>query len=517
VDLLPAACSIFAVLFPSILHRLTVAVVADTLRTTLLHPVAFEPADLPIIIRAVTSSATDDDNYQRLEFLGDCILKFVASVHLMSHKLKWPESLLTGKKGKIVSNGFLARASMAAGLDKFVITKRFTGAKWSPRYSRDLLAETEPMPTVEQSSKLIADVIESLIGASYTIGGFDKAFLCIKTLLPLEPWTPVPVANTTLHEAAPADATPVNLSILEGLVGHTFRKKTLLLEALTHGSFQGASTQTHSSYERLEFLGDAVLDYIISKRLYAHEPPLSHQKMHGIRTAMVNASFLAFRMFETTIPEETTNKTTMQPEVQHRALWQFLRSGDNALNASRDIALRQHEQAREQIIAGLSNDARFPWHLLALTDAPKFLSDIVESVIGAVYIDSHGDISACEVFVRRLGILDCLERIFRDRVDCFHPKERLNLLVVEKKVKYVRVTAGEEAGVGRDKKYRCQVKVNGENVGGIVEGLKRLQAETIAAWEVGAILEGRDDAVKEDASSDEFFDAGEGGGVMLDG
>ncbi|KAF2829875.1 dicer-like protein 2 [Ophiobolus disseminans] len=513
VDELPASVSIFALLFPSILHRLTIALIAETLRATLLAPVSFDVTDIPLIVRAITSSATEDDNYQRLEFLGDCILKFIASVHLMSHKLKWPESLLTGKKGRIVSNGFLARASIAAGLDKFVITKRFTCAKWSPRYSRDMLLETEDTPTVERSSKLIADVIESLIGASYTVGGFDKALHCIQTLLPLEPWTPVPVANTVLYEAALADATPINFTTLENLIGHNFHKKMLLLEALTHGSFQGANTQTHSSYERLEFLGDAVLDYIISKRLYAHEPPLSHQKMHGIRTAMVNASFLAFRMFETTLPEETTDKSTLHADVQQRALWQFLRSSEPALNVSRDIALRQHNLVREKINDGVLHDARFPWHLFAQTDPPKFLSDIVESVIGAIYIDSHGDISACEVFVRRLGILDCLERIFRDSVDCLHPKERINHLVMQKKMKYVRVHGSEEAGTRGNNRYRCQVKVGGEDVGGVVEGLKRLQAETIAAWKVVTIFENRADGATEDASEDEFYDTE--GGVML--
>jgi dsRNA-specific ribonuclease len=516
VDELPASYSIFALLFPSILHILTTAVVAETLRTTLLSPVAFDSSNIPLIVRAITSSAAEDDNYQRLEFLGDCILKFIASVHLMSHKLKWPESLLTGKKGKIISNGFLARASIAAGLDRFVITKRFTGAKWSPRYTRDLLAKTEPVSKVERSSKLIADVVESLIGASYTVGGLDKAFMCIQTLLPLEPWTSVPVATTVLHDAAPADASSINLGVLESLVGRTFDKKTLLLEALTHGSFQGASTQSHSSYERLEFLGDAVLDYIISKRLYAHEPPLSHQKMHGIRTAMVNASFLAFRMFETTFPEEITNKTTMQTEVQHRALWQFLRSGHTALNVGRDIALHHHKLARNKIIEGLCNDTRFPWHLFALTDPPKFLSDIVESVIGAIFVDSRGDISACEVYVRRLGILDCFERILSDSVDCLHPKERLNHLGMQKKIKYLRVMDSDGADVGGDKRYSCQVKLGGEDVGGIVEGLKRLQAETIAAWKAITILESRNDVIIEGTSEDEFFDADEGGGVMLE-
>ncbi|EAT85008.2 hypothetical protein SNOG_07542 [Parastagonospora nodorum SN15] len=515
VDPVPAPYSVFALLLPSILHRFGMAIIAETLRTTLLGPVALDSAHSLLLTRALKSSAADgNDNYQRLEFLGDCILKFIATVHLMAANPKWPESHLTAKKGRIVSNGFLARATIAAGLDRFMITKSFTGAKWAPRYAGDLLAETGPAVKEERSSKLIADIIESLIGACYTVGGFEKAVLCVQTLLPLEPWISVPAANSILHEAAPAEADLMGLDVLETLIGYTFKKKPLLLEALTHASFSGP--HVHCSYERLEFLGDAVLDYIISKRLHAHSPELSHQKMHAIRTATVNASFLAFRLFETTIDEETINKTSMRPESQKRAIWQFLRSGSPSLNANRDNALRQHEQVRDEIIIGLNEAARFPWHLFALTDPPKFLSDMVESVIGAVYIDSLGDILTCEAIVRRLGILDCLDHILCNGVDCLHPKERLGHLAVDKGVQYARVGMNTEPNEG-DKMYKCQVKVGGEDVGDVAEGLKRLNAETVAAWKAVGVLESRKDSAIEIVSDvEEFFDADDGGGISLD-
>ncbi|KAH3946055.1 Dicer-like protein 2 [Parastagonospora nodorum] len=515
VDPVPAPYSVFALLLPSILHRFGMAIIAETLRTTLLGPVALDSAHSLLLTRALKSSAADgNDNYQRLEFLGDCILKFIATVHLMAANPKWPESHLTAKKGRIVSNGFLARATIAAGLDRFMITKSFTGAKWAPRYAGDLLAETGPAVKEERSSKLIADIIESLIGACYTVGGFEKAVLCVQTLLPLEPWISVPAANSILHEAAPAEADLMGLDVLETLIGYTFKKKPLLLEALTHASFSGP--HVHCSYERLEFLGDAVLDYIISKRLHAHSPELSHQKMHAIRTATVNASFLAFRLFETTIDEETINKTSMRPESQKRAIWQFLRSGSPSLNANRDSALRQHEQVRDEIIIGLNEAARFPWHLFALTDPPKFLSDMVESVIGAVYIDSLGDILTCEAIVRRLGILDCLDHILCNGVDCLHPKERLGHLAVDKGVQYARVGVNTEPNEG-DKMYKCQVKVGGEDVGDVAEGLKRLNAETVAAWKAVGVLESRKDSAIEIVSDvEEFFDADDGGGISLD-
>lgn len=512
VEKLPTTYATFALLFPCILHKLEVGIVAEILMDTLMKPLAFDAIHLPVIIRALTSSQTNDDDYQRLEFLGDCILKFIASLHLMADNLSWPESFLTAKKGKVVSNGFLARATLAAGLDKFVFTKGFTGAKWAPKYVSNLLAPTDAPPKELRSSKLIADVIESLIGASYVVGGFDKAFACIKTLLPLEPWTPIPSANASLFGAAPGDTNIMNFGTLETLIGHSFTKKTLLLEALTHASYTGPNA--HCSYERLEFLGDAVLDYLISKRLYAHEPPLSHQKMHAIRTALVNASFLAFRMFETKVDEEMTNKTTIQPELQERALWQFLRFSSPAIISNREAALAQHAQAKSQILEALERDVRYPWHCFALIDAPKFLSDIVESVIGAIYIDTKGSIATCEMFVRRLGIIDCLEHILKAEVDCLHPKERLGHLAGDKTVKYERITNDGEANVGI---YKCQVKVGEETVGGVVQGLKRLNAETIAACEACAILESGVDVIMECSDDeDDFWDAEDGGGVRLE-
>ena len=275
VEVLPGSFSIFALLFPSILWKCEVSMLINTLRTSLLSPVSFQVTELPLLTQALTSSAASaENNYQRLEFLGDCILKFIASVHLMAANLTWPESYLTGKKGKIVSNGFLARATMKAGLDKFIMTKLFTGAKWKLRYAGDILSPQAPDKDIFRSSKLLADVIESLIGASYVKGGFPDAFLCVQTLLPMEAWTPIPEANTVLFNAAPTDISPKNLSTLEKLIGYTFSKKMLLLEALTHASYTGPNA--HCSYERLEFLGDAVLDYIVSIRLFEHKPKLPH-------------------------------------------------------------------------------------------------------------------------------------------------------------------------------------------------------------------------------------------------
>jgi dsRNA-specific ribonuclease len=519
VSNMPASYSLSALFAPSILRKYEIYMVADTLRTTILKPLGLDTLHLSLLVRAITSSdAGEEVDYQREEFLGDCILKFISSLHLTAAHLIAPESWLTRKKAKVVSNGFLARAALLACLDKFVITKRFTGSKWIPRYASDILNQKEPSkPPQQRSSKVLADVVESLIGISYVIGGLEKAYICVRTLLPLEPWIPITEANHILFDDAPHEYEPSNLGNLKTLVGYAFTKKLLLLEALTHASYNYAGLNTNiKSYDRLEFFGDALLDYIISKRLYNHTPDLSHQKMHAIRTTMVNAAFLAFRMLETTVAVSRTDKSTFEEIPEHRALWQFLRHSSLQIVAARDAALMRHKASRKDILIALRTDSKFPWHLLSLIDAPKIFSDIVESVIGAIYVDSHGSIESCEIFVRNLGIFDCLERVLHDEVDCLHPKERLGHLAIGKDVQYVKVVDGEEKKVIEGTKVcKIQIKIGGENVGVPVKGSNRLNAETIAAWKAVRAIERVhsvgmvDSRVNVGESEDEWYDAEE--------
>jgi hypothetical protein len=231
---------------------------------------------------------------------------------------------------------------------------------------------------------------------------------------------------------------------------------------------------------------------------------------------MVNASFLTFRMFETTLLEPAPFTPGAPPDTVQRAIWQFMRHSSPQLLGPRDVAISQHKEARDQITEALQKDTRFPWHLLSLTDAPKFLSDLVESVIGGIYIDSQGSFEACEMFVRKLGILDALERILRDGVDCLHPKERLGHLAVERSVQYVKL---EEKSMGTENGktvYKCQVKVGGSEIGAPVQGVKKLNAETIAAWKACKILEGQGDVDMVMSSDEDWYDADEDGGIQLD-
>lgn len=75
---------------------------------------------------------------------------------------------------------------------------------------------------------------------------------------------------------------------LQNIIGYRFRDENLLREALTHSSFANEKkTGQMVSNERLEFLGDAVLEIVISEVLFKSEPVMSEGEMTRIRAGIV--------------------------------------------------------------------------------------------------------------------------------------------------------------------------------------------------------------------------------------
>ena len=63
----------------------------------------------------------------------------------------------------------------------------------------------------------------------------------------------------------------LNLEEFERKIAYTFSDKNLLILALTHSSYANETKKgSHENNERLEFLGDAVLDMVVSEYMYRH-------------------------------------------------------------------------------------------------------------------------------------------------------------------------------------------------------------------------------------------------------
>ena len=493
IDRLPLPYARFAAFVPSILHRIGLRLTGARLCTTLLAPVHFK--DVELVITAITTSAAQEPtNYQRQEYLGDSVLKFLTSLTLVSEHLRWHEGILSHAKDHIVSNASLAKAALSTGLDSFIQTKTFTGSKWRPFYVSELLECPTGEPR-ELSTKTLADVVEALIGAAFLGEGFDEAMNVLKIFLPRVPWASVRDRNDTLFSAAEQIPIryPSHYAQLEDLIGYSFTLKSLLLEALTDSSFVGSNVST--SYERLEFLGDVCLDIIVSATSFSHSPPIPTHGLHLIRTAVVNAHFLAFTCLTLSISAPRNNivrgskpsEISLSETFVHQHIWSFLRHASPAIRKAQQDCIKRYEVLKAPILEALEHGTRIPWALLTRLDAPKFFSDIIESIIGAIYIDSHGSLAACEAFLEKLEVMGYLRRLLDGGVVLYHPKEELGKLADTEKVTYeiFREDGGNGAG---EKRLGCRVLIGEREVVRVGDGSNQLEVETRAAEEAVRML-----------------------------
>jgi ribonuclease III len=85
----------------------------------------------------------------------------------------------------------------------------------------------------------------------------------------------------------------IDLDSLENKIGYKFKNRDFLLKALTHRSYLNENPEWHLDHnERLEFLGDAVLELVVTEYLYNNYPN-PEGEMTNWRAALVNANMLA--------------------------------------------------------------------------------------------------------------------------------------------------------------------------------------------------------------------------------
>jgi len=96
-----------------------------------------------------------------------------------------------------------------------------------------------------------------------------------------------PKAQSPAGEKHPAAAA------VEQITGLVFSNPGLVVRALTHSSYTNETPGEGENYERLEFLGDAVLDYLAAYWLYQHFPELPEGDLTRMRSALVRTETLA--------------------------------------------------------------------------------------------------------------------------------------------------------------------------------------------------------------------------------
>ncbi|MEK7521388.1 MAG: ribonuclease III [Patescibacteria group bacterium] len=80
---------------------------------------------------------------------------------------------------------------------------------------------------------------------------------------------------------------------IEKKIGITFKNKEFLHRAFVHRSFLNEKRDEKESNERLEFLGDAVLEFLVSNHIFAHFPNQDEGHLTALRSKLVNTTSLA--------------------------------------------------------------------------------------------------------------------------------------------------------------------------------------------------------------------------------
>ncbi|CAK7275213.1 Dicer-like protein 2 [Sporothrix epigloea] len=474
VDDLPAAYVQFGAILPSLTSVLEVSLVAvELLSSTRLSELPIR--DVSLVATAISATAARlPTNYEHLEFKGDSILKVLATVNCAAQNPNVPEGHLSLYKDRLVANSRLSRAALELGLDRFIVTKQWSLKQWK-RYCDSLAEnmssnakteakgnlkdaqatagaavappETKKAPPPEMSTKTLADVVEALIGACYVDGGMTQALQCISLFLPDAKWLSLNTCREMLFEAAPDKPACEPPPGLEELIGHTFAKKSLLIEAITHASLP--SNLEGACMERIEFIGDAILDHVIVQTLASVQPALAHQKMHLLRTTLANYAFLAFTTMTLTISEPAVTMT-IDPQSEGaaeagsvEAVPLFTKSLSTFMrhSALRELGIRQQLFAercalqKEAILEQLWTGKKYPWRLLLGLGPDKFHSDVFEAVVGAIWVDS-GSMSKVEALLEKVGVMPYLRRAVEEDVHLMHPKEELGKVTGDAKIRY---------------------------------------------------------------------------------
>lgn len=234
------------------------------------------------------------------------------------------------------------------------------------------------------SDKSVADVVEAIIGASYLTGGEPAASKSIYFFLGDKckiNWTAY--YFSWLKHALPTpkleSSIIVNCRNVESIIGYKFNDLTVLAQALTHPS---AIISGGNSYERLEFLGDSILGFIVTTFIYKLQPELAPGPLSDLRSELVHNQFLGSVSCSLGLPRMLDHMST----ELGRSLSVWTAKFMAKLEETNGIIEKKNQNLDASILMFWNH----------LETAPKTLGDIFESVVGAVFLDSGFQIEPIE-------------------------------------------------------------------------------------------------------------------------
>ena len=215
-----------------------------------------------------------------------------------------------------------------------------------------------------------------------------------------------------------------DVDAIEKIIGYTFEDKRILLEALTHSSY--ANENADFSYERLEFLGDSVLGFIVSSFLFKKYPDEDEGFLTKTKAKIVSGKTLSVAM-------------------DKMGLIEYVRTAQGSIEEE-------------------------------ITKSANVKEDIFESLIGAILLDSNDYAKCAEYVFKHLEEALSIDYLKKEVTDF---KSKLLEYAAKNrgfKVEFEVLPLGDNVNSG----FEASVRVNG-TIYGKGEGQSKKKAEQIAA------------------------------------
>ncbi|KAF5387826.1 hypothetical protein D9615_000336 [Tricholomella constricta] len=438
---IPASTMRTARLLPSITRRIDDLLLVKELNARLFdHAIS----DKLLHMALCTPSCGVEYDYERLELLGDAFLKYVTSIYVFVAHPTRTEGDLHVARQDLISNKSLFNHACRIGLPSYIQSKLFSPRLWVPpnftlpspknRAAEDrffnLEEEPEARPVEPSSSsilttfeqqmeitnndpsasekkkqskehrktrrkwdhtmhwlgdKAVADVAEALIGAGYVTGGRELGLKVSRALgIPISDihaWTDLVKMAASPPPSSVPKLRPGSIERVEDIIGYQIEQPHVLAHALMHPSIHGHNSTVS---QRLEFVGDAILDFMVISHLYDREQHLTPGGLTLLKGAMVSNSALA-------------------AVCVCSGLYEYFHHKSHALQTSiREYATKiKTSQTKEYQDAEF--EGRPPGQFWLDISAPKALSDIVEAIMGTIYIaDNFSSVGVETVFEKLL-------------------------------------------------------------------------------------------------------------------
>ena len=394
ISALPTRFIAMCLVLPAIIHRIQDYLIA--LETCDLVGVDLSPV---LALEALTKDSDNTgnheedqinfrsgmgNNYERLEFLGDCFLKMATTIAVFVVKPNNDEFFYHCERmGMLCNKNLFNTATQQLNLHEFVRSQAFSRRNWYPEGLLLLKGKGQGKApnenhTHQLGDKTVADACEALIGAAFLqhdergqfhAENWENAIKAVTKFVShkthsMTKWSDyfdayeVPDYQTAHPTAVQRDLA----AKVQSVNPYVFQHPTVLASAFNHPSCPPTWSRGLPSYQRLEFLGDALLEIAVVSYLFYKYPDKDPQWLTEHKMALVSNKFLGALCIELGF---------------HRHLRHNLPETNGQITEFSEEIRDAKEKAKGSVD-----------YWTFVKSPPKCLPDIVEAYLGAMFIDS---------------------------------------------------------------------------------------------------------------------------------